>query len=164
MKVAFNRVLILILFIFPKLSRSQVSTYLFQSDINTYTELSSGTVLGDSTSEDEYFTDATLPLGGSSQSGPGISRGFPFLYNGFNYDVFVVSVNGWIGLGNGSVNLNSVSNYFPLNSSTGSNFIAAFARNLQAQGNSSIQYSILGTSPNQVLVIQWKNYRKQYIR
>ena len=160
MKVAFNRVLILILFIFPKLSRSQVSTYLFQSDINTYSELSSGTVLGDSTSEDEYFTDATLPLGGSSQSGPGISIGFPFLYNGFNYDVFGVSVNGWIGLGNGSVNLNSVSNYFPLNSSTGSNFIAAFARNLQAQGNSSIQYSILGTSPNQVLVIQWKNYRK----
>lgn len=141
-------------------SSAQVSTYFFQSDISNYDEIATGTFLGDTTSEDEYFIDPVFPLGGSTQSGPGLPIGFNFLYNGFNYDVFGVNVNGWIALGTGGVNMNSASDYFPLNSSTGGNFLAGFARNLQAQGGSSIIYSTIGTSPNQTLVIQWKNFRK----
>ena len=141
-------------------STAQVSTYMFQSEISTYDEMASGTLLGDTFSEDEYFVDPSIPLGGTSQSGPGLPIGFSFLYNGFNYDVFGVNVNGWIALGTGGLNMNSASNYFPLNSSTGGNFLAGFARNLQAQSGSSILYSTLGSSPNRTLVIQWKNFRK----
>lgn len=140
--------------------QAQVSTYTFQSDNIPYTELVSGNQLGDSLSEDEYFTDPSIPMGSSTQSGIGIPIGFNFIYNGFSYDVFGVSVNGWIGLGNGSVNLNSISPYYPLSSSTGSNFIAGFGRNLQGQNGSSLSYATLGSSPNQVLVIQWKDFRK----
>ncbi|HRH66546.1 MAG TPA: GEVED domain-containing protein [Bacteroidia bacterium] len=141
-------------------STAQVSTYTFQSDLGLYNELTSGTLLGDTSSEDQYFVDLSTPLGSNNPNGPGIPIGFSFLYNGFSYNVFGVNANGWIGLGNGSVDLTSVSVYFPLSSAIGSNFIAAFARNLQAQSGSSILCSTLGISPSRVLVVQWKNFRK----
>lgn len=139
---------------------AQISSYSFSSSVGVYNELLIANNLGDSTTEDQFFVDPSNQNGDTTRMGQGLPIGFTFDYNGFGMNVFGISANGWIALGNSSINMNSASLFFPLNSSSGGNFLAACARNLQAQSGSNLSYFTNGNSPSRVLTIEWRNYRK----
>lgn len=135
----------------------------------TYSEISGGVLFGTTTSDDEVFVDPTVPAGAfSGATGVGIPIGFDFTFNGVVYDRLAVNANGWICLGSStltpSVNTGG-SSYTPLSSTTAitpsalAAKIAGFARDLQGQTNSSIRVETIGTAPNRVCVVQWKEYR-----
>ncbi len=149
---------------------SQVSSYSFAQSNGTYTPITGGTVLGSTTSDDERYVDPIAPLGATTATGIGFPIGFNFTYNGFVYDRFAVNNNGWISFGTSgttpSVNLTSTSSYTCLSSTstTVTNDLvarfAAFARDMQSQVGGELRFELTGTTPNQVLVVQWTNYRK----
>jgi hypothetical protein len=150
---------------------AQVVAYSFSQSNGTYTEITGGTLLGTETSDDQRFTDpATASVGGAA-IGVGLPIGFNFVFNGVIYDRFGVNNNGWISLGMSSlgasaVNMNSSSGYTPTRSTSTAVTddlvarISGLGRDLQAQTGSTLRYELTGTAPNQVLVIQFKNYRK----
>src|SRR5436190_16562418 len=152
---------------------AQVKNYSFLQTTGTYSELATtdGTVLGNSNSDAEYFINTVGPLGGLTSTGTGFDIGFNFLFNGEVYNRFAVSNEGWIGLGSSTytypnVNVTIPNPLQPLSASTTitdkyNARIAALANDLVAQPGSSLIYSTQGTSPNRVLVVQWKNYRKK---
>lgn len=149
---------------------SQVNPYSFSQSVVTYTEISSGTVLGDASTDDQRFVDPAVPLGGSTLTGVGLPIGFNFNFNSWAFDRFAVNANGWISLGNSgltpAVDNNSSSAYTPFTSTSTHtpaylrSRIGALTGDLQGQAGSSIMYETTGTAPNRILVVQWKNYRK----
>lgn len=167
-----KRITLILAFVFSVLNSgfAQVSSYSFLQGIGSYTPITGGTALGTTTTDDQRFVDPLVPAGGTTSTGVGFPIGFNFTYNGFVYDRFAINANGWISLGTStltpSVNLTSSSSYTPLSStSTGvSNDlvarIAGFGRDLQAQTGAELRYELSGVAPNQVLTVQWTNYRK----
>ncbi len=150
-------------------SYAQVALYTFSQSTNTYTEITGGTVLGNTSTDEQYFVDPTVPLGDATTDGVGFPIGFNFTYNGNVFDRFAVNANGWISLGQSSltpsVNMQSSNAQTPISAtSTASgvlqNRIAAFGRNLAAQSSSVLRYETIGTAPDRELVVQWKSYRK----
>ena len=162
--------LIAFLFAISASTYAQVSAYAFSQSNGTYTAITGGTVLGNTASDDERFVDPAVPLGGTVNTGVGFPIGFNFTFNGFVYDRFAVNTNGWISLGTSSqtpsVNVNTTSSYNSLSttSTTVTNDlvarVAGFSRDLQMQAGGEIRYQLIGTSPNQTLVVQWTNARK----
>ena len=124
-------------------SWAQVNAYVFSSSAGTYTEISGGTLLTTSADDDNY--DAN-------------NIGFTFIYDGIAYTQFSVNNNGFIAMG-ASVTSSSTA----LSSGTTNNVIAAGNEDLQTGATGSeLRYELSGTTPNQVLTIQWKNYRHYY--
>jgi hypothetical protein len=164
--------LLIMLFVISFSASSQVVSYSFSQSSGTYTEITGGTVLGAEASDDQRFVDpADLTGTAGLSTGVGFPIGFNFVFNGEVYDRFAVNNNGWISLGKSSlganaVNINSTSNYTPLSSTatTVTNELVArispLGRDLQGQVGSTLRFEVSGTSPNQVLTVQWKNYRK----
>ncbi len=162
--------LCLVMLLFAVSSFGQ-SSYGFSYSSVTYTEITGGTLLGATDSDDQRFVDPASPLGSTTVlTGPGFPIGFNFTFGGEVFDRLAVNNNGWISLGHSSltpaVNINSSSSYTPLGSTTSISpdylvsRIAAVGRDLQAQTGASLRIETIGTTPNQVCVIQWKNYRK----
>lgn len=152
------------------IASAQVSGYTFSQNNGTYVAITGGTVLGSATTNDEYFTDPSVPAGSiTTTSGVGLPIGFTFDFNGDSYDVFGVMANGWISLGQTSqtpsVDMNTSSNTAPINATSTApanlqNRISVFGRNLMAQTVSELRYQTVGTAPNRALVVQWKNYKR----
>jgi hypothetical protein len=150
--------------------KSQVATTYTFTQLNvTYTEITGGTVLGDAATDEQYFVDPAVPLGGVTTTGVGLPIGFNFIYNGSVFDVFAVQANGWISFGQTSqspcVNMNtsSTSNAISATSTAPAvlqNRVCPLGRTLISQAGGSISYGIEGTTPNRVLVVQWKNYHR----
>lgn len=161
---------IILLFFFLKNYAQNLPTYAFTQSTTAYTEITGGTVLGNSDTDDERFVDLSIPLGGSTTTGIGIPIGFDFLFNGYTYNRFAINANGWISLGSSAltpaVNMSSSSAYFPLSTTTSAvpndlvARISAFSRDMAGQLGSELRYELSGASPNRVLTIQWKNFRK----
>ncbi len=153
-------------------SQAQLSSYSFNYSELTYTEISSGTVLGNVNSDEQYFTNPALPSGGNQYLGPGFPIGFEFSFAGSTFDVVGIQVNGWISLGKSALGANAVdmrstSLSAPLNTILGGQAdaelvsrISACGTNLKAQEGSGIILAQSGTAPNRVLTVQWKNYRR----
>jgi hypothetical protein len=149
---------------------AQVSTYTFSQASTTYTPITGGTVLGSTTSDDQYFVNPAIPAGGTLKTGVGFPIGFNFTYNGIVFDQVGINNNGWISLGQSSltpaVDMNTTSAYTPLSSTATNtpaqlrNRIAACAADLAAQTGAELRIQTIGTSPNQVCVIQWTNYKR----
>ncbi|WP_337866462.1 hypothetical protein, partial [Ignavibacterium sp.] len=161
---------LLIIFSMSYKTIAQVGSMTFTSTSGTYTEITGGTLLGSNSSDDQFFVDPAVPLGGTVRTGVGLPIGFDFTINGNTFDRFGINNNGWISLGKSaltpSVNMNTFSAYTPLSSTTSitppelRTRLAVFARDLQAQTGSELRYEVIGTAPNRTLVIQWKSYRK----
>ncbi len=163
--------LLLLLFIsFSFLVKAQVNTYGFTQNVGTYTAISGGTSFGTTTTDDQRFVDIAVPAGGTATTGVGIPIGFNFSFNGNVFDRLAINANGWISLGKSaltpSVNIASSSSYTPLASTVVAtptelrSRIAGIGRDIQAQAGAEIRMETIGTSPNQVCVIQWTNYKK----
>jgi hypothetical protein len=146
------------------------NAYGFIQETNSYSEITGGTSLGTETSDSQYFIDPATPAGGTISSGVGFPIGFDFLFNGTYFDRLGVNTNGWLSLGQStltpSVNMQTSNSSSPLaGTSTATptylrSRIAGFARDLQAQVGATIRVETIGTAPNRVCVIQWKNYKR----
>ncbi|MDD4215415.1 MAG: carbohydrate binding domain-containing protein, partial [Bacteroidales bacterium] len=132
--------ILIVMLVWAGNSRAQVSTYLFSSSTGTYTEITDGTVLTTSADDDNF--DAN-------------DIGFTFTYNGVPYTQFSVNNNGFIAMGE-----TVISNTSALSSGLNNNVIAPQSEDLQTNTTGAeLSYQLSGSSPNQVLTIQWKNYR-----
>jgi hypothetical protein len=151
-----------------------VSLYNFSQFAGTYSAVTGGTVFGNSSSDDEDFVVATGAgtLGVTAPStGTGIPIGFNFNFAGTVYDRFGINNNGYIFLGRSALTPAVNSNrggsgpaFGPLEytSSTASlvlqNMICGFGTDLIQQANNSLRARLLGTTPNQTLVVQFNNF------
>jgi hypothetical protein len=145
--------------------------YTFTQSTGTYTEITGGVSLGTETTDDQRFLDPATPAGGTVTTGPGFPIGFNFMLNEYVFDVIAINANGWISfgqssLGTAAVNNASSSSYTPLPSTSTIapeqlvTRVAGFARDLQAQTGATIRMETIGTAPNRVCVIQWKDYKR----
>lgn len=119
---------------------AQVSSYGFSQSAGTYTEITGGTVLGVATNDDTNFNANPI--------------GFNFVYNGTTYTQFSVNANGFLALG-----ATVASSYTALSGGATNNVIAALNGDLNGNTTGELSYQLSGSAPNQVLTIQWKNYR-----
>lgn len=158
--------------LFATQAYAQVAGYSYSQSAGTFTPITGGTVFGSSTTDDQRFIDIAVPLGGITTTGVGLPIGFNFVYNGITFDRLAINANGWISLGQSaltpSVNMASTSSYTPLASTSTTtptllrNRIAALGRDLEGQTGSEIRLETIGTSPNQICVIQWTGYRRYF--
>ena len=119
-------------------ANAQVNTYGFVQSMDTFQTISGTQV--DMPNEDDIF-HANLPIG------------FTFIYNGTPTTKFGVCTNGFIAMDSlmhtsywqlGAQNTNQI------------NVLMHDLQNTNAGG--SIEYVTLGTAPNRVCIIQWKDY------
>jgi len=120
---------------------SQVSSYTFGYSTVTYTEITGGTQLGSGTTVDDNVYNAN-------------NIGFTFNYNGTGYTQFSVNANGFLAMG-----ASVFSSYTAISSGSTNNIIAVNNHDLQGNAAGTIRYELLGTAPNRVLVVQWKDFR-----
>lgn len=151
-----------------------VNAYSFSQSTGTYTPITGGTVLGDDSVDEELYLDPAYPMGDApywGTTGPGFPIGFNFTYNGLVFDRIGISTNGWVSLGqsalNPSVDMESYDYYdLPLSQNSLAdpdilrNRIGALATDLAGQTGSEIRIETIGTTPNQVCVIQWSGYAR----
>ena len=121
-------------------SWAQVSAYSFGSSAATYTEISAGTLLGSGTIDDNVYNANSI--------------GFTFTYNGIAYSQFSVNANGFIAMG-----ATVVSSYYAISGGTSNNVISAGNEDLKGNTGATLRYELSGSAPNQVLTIQWKDFR-----
>lgn len=146
-------ILILSLALLVGIGFAAVANYTFSSTTGTYTEITGGTVLGTATVggtgatslDDVLYTNVPVP--------------FPFGFNGKRYYVLTVTTNGYIIIGG-----TSTFSYTPISGSTvADGTISIFGKDNQGiviDGSlAELRYETLGTYPNRIFVIQWKNFR-----
>lgn len=134
-------------------SSAQVSSYTFTQSNGTYQELLTGTSLWTATSSTSFDTeqqDVTIP--------------FNFNFNGTSYTTINVNSNGSLILP-GTTTTSTTSS--PISATTSYNgAIAGWGRDINgaydALFESSVSWEVLGTTPNRVLVVQYKNVRPTY--
>lgn len=130
--------LVFIAILWSVLTQAQVSSLPFVQSLDTY-QVVNGTVV-DMPNEDDIF-HPNLPLG------------FTFVYNGNATSKFGICTNGFIVMDS----LNHSGLWMPGSNSTNqASVLMADLRNSNPGG--SIEYVTLGTAPNRVCVIQWKDY------
>ncbi|MEI6062045.1 MAG: hypothetical protein WCR72_15190, partial [Bacteroidota bacterium] len=112
-----------------------------QNAAGTYTAVSGGTLVASGALLDDN-TYSTKPIG------------FTFYYNGNSYTQFGVADNGYIQLGGGTV-ANSYGAFYD----GMANAIGVYSGDLQGTASAELRYVLSGTTPNQVLTIQWQNFR-----
>ncbi len=127
----------------PRAGLDTVATqYVFSSSVLTYTEITTGTVHGTASNDDQSFA--------------AIDLGFTFRYNNVDYTQVSIQSNGWIAMG-GTI----ASSYYPLSTGTTNNVISALGRDLQGNGTTSELRSLTeGTAGNHVFTVQWKDYKR----
>ncbi|MCX6256518.1 MAG: GEVED domain-containing protein [Bacteroidia bacterium] len=119
---------------------AQVTNYSFAQSSTTYTPIS-GTAAG-ATGDDAL--SGILPIG------------FTFTYCGTNYTSFKVSTNGWFNPGG------ALTSYDLSNNLTGSTSKPVLAPLWDDLATQSLTYLTTGTSPDQVLTVQWSNVYWNY--
>ena len=138
-----TKILVVLIFSFFNLNSlysQNAADYIFSAEINTYTPITGGTVISnDPTHDDEFFAGENI--------------GFDFEYLGTAYSQLGVSTNGFVNFGG-----DGTGNFFVIEEDL-SNSLAVLSGDLTAQTNAEIRIETIGTSPNRICVIQWKNYR-----
>jgi len=121
--------------------------YSFSSTTGTYTEITGGTLHGSGTSVDDTSYN-------------GVNIGFTFRFNGMDYTQLGINANGFVRLGGtaftGTCGYTAISSTDTVNCA---NLAAAQSEDLQGDTTAELRSELLGTAPNQVFVIQWKNFK-----
>lgn len=130
---------------------AQMSNYTFSENSGAYTELTSPTLIAQST---------TLASWDDGVSGA-ITIPFAFQMNGADYTSCRVNYNGYITFGATAPATNNIT---PISSNAGySNAISALGMDLFSgtlsllNAGREISYATIGTAPNRTFVVQWKN-------
>ncbi|HSN53820.1 MAG TPA: hypothetical protein VLT32_04070, partial [Candidatus Sulfomarinibacteraceae bacterium] len=125
---------------FPPGAEAVATGYGWSQTTGTYTEITGGTQVTASC-DDTSYNNIALP--------------FTFTYDGTAFTAVSIQCNGFIAMGT-SVS----SSYTPISTGTTNNVIVAIGEDQQTNtADSTIRYETLGTAPNHVFVIQWKNFR-----
>lgn len=123
------------------------SGYAFSQYVGTYAEVGAG---------------ATSHLSGNvdDSKAEGISIGFPFSYNGSTFTQFSVCANGHLALG---ATMDCTYSRLPISSAAASNNnLSALGFDLRGLATGSVSSELTGSSPNQVLTVQWKDFAAFY--
>ncbi|MBI3234968.1 MAG: T9SS type A sorting domain-containing protein, partial [Bacteroidetes bacterium] len=103
---------------------------------------------------------------GDDQTSPAITMPFTFTYMGQTVSSFKACTNGWMTLNGANVTSSTFTNSIAGNSSTQNAILAPFWDDLVTTGyptgytsgsnlNVSMKYKVTGSSPNQVLTVEW---------
>jgi hypothetical protein len=138
---------------FVQTASAQVSNYTFQQVSGTYSEITGGTVLGTATANN-YSVGALYSLVYT------INPPFAFNFNGFTYSSIYVHSTGYITFGTPP----ATTNYVPISTNQPyAGVVSAWdSRNgfFNIGGRTSqLRWETLGTAPNRIIVIQWKDFR-----
>ncbi|MCS6844180.1 MAG: hypothetical protein NZ528_07655 [Caldilineales bacterium] len=126
---------------------SAVSTYSFSQFAGTYIPITGGTVHGTGTGVDDNNYNA-------------VNIGFTFNYDGVAYTQVGINANGFVRMGGTS--FSGSCNYTPINSTDTTNcknLVSALGMDLQGNTGGELRSQTLGTAPNRVFVVQWKDFR-----
>ncbi len=139
--------LILLLLGTPKSIFAQVSTYTFATSAGTYTPITSGTVLGTNTNDNNTFNGIAFPAG------------FAFTFGGVACTHFAVSSNGFIAVGtSAAVNTNAFNTIPISNTIPNNNVISALGADIASTTTGVLSHIVLGTAPSRVVAVQWQDY------
>jgi hypothetical protein len=134
------------LFFFILFSKSMVAiTYNFTATSGTYTANSAPATIHAANTDDALSA--------------AIDIGFTFTYGCVNYTSLKVSSNGWLTFNTamlGSANANN------MGSASFSNIVSPLWDNLKVGSSGNVNYKLTGSSPNQLLTIEWKQMKWQY--
>jgi hypothetical protein len=140
------------------ISKAQtVASYAFSQTTGTYTPITGGTVIATATA-----ASGATSLDDVIYNLPNGTIPFNFTYNGTAYTGLNVSANGFVAFG---ATAPAGDSYTPISSTTGYNgAISAVGRDLNSlfsiSGNTGeLRYETIGSAPNRVFVIQYKNFR-----
>jgi hypothetical protein len=107
-------------------------------------------------------TEVYTPVVGTSSTATGddgiqnlVPIGFTFTFDGIAYTDFGINTNGWIKMGIVAIGASGWTNSLS-NTATHRPLIAPFWDD-NNRGGGSIQYSLSGTTPNQILEVGWDN-------
>ncbi|TAK56350.1 MAG: T9SS type A sorting domain-containing protein [Bacteroidetes bacterium] len=115
------------------------------------------------------------PKGDDAQKAFGLP--FQFMYDGFWYDSLQISTNGWVEFGSGTpgsirglsssgqLGFYYVSNTYLGTTDRPTKLIAPWwddSHSGEPGAGNNITYTTLGSSPNRIVVVQWKNIRAHY--
>ncbi|MDQ1095861.1 MULTISPECIES: fibronectin type III domain-containing protein [Chryseobacterium] len=152
-----KKLLFFCLFLATGIAQAQVNAYTFTQTSGTYTPITGGTVLATaSTANDFDSQNWTLPTG---------TIPFYFNFNGVFYSGLTINSNGFITFGS---NLPQTFNTVPLSSTNQfAGAVSAFGGDLNASFvsgaiGSELRYETVGSAPNRVFVIQFKEWRPFY--
>ncbi|MFC6267253.1 fibronectin type III domain-containing protein [Frigoriflavimonas asaccharolytica] len=134
--------------------KGQVSSYIFTQNNSSFTSVS-GTILAAATSNSGATSlyNVSYPL----------TLPFAFNFNGQSYSDLTVSSNGYVTFGAGAATNNT-----PISSAvTYNGAISAWGRSINSIGDvlgksGNISWTVQGTAPNRVAIIQWENFRPIY--
>lgn len=118
-----------------------ITDYTFVSSMGTYTEISGGTIHGDTANDNQVFN--AVPLG------------FNFNFNGVVYDQLSIAVNGFAVMGPTAINSNTA-----ISSGASNNVVAVCNRDIMSRSTGQLMSLMSGIAPNRVFAVQWKNYRR----
>ncbi len=120
--------------------------YTFQALADTYTEITGGTLHGSGTGVDDNNYN-------------NIAIGFPFYFNSIAYTSLSINANGFVRFG--TTSFSGTCAYAPISSTdtTCVNLVAAQGEDLQGNTGGTLRSELLGTAPNRIFVIQWKDFR-----
>ena len=135
---------------------STISTVIVSKQYSLYTEITGGSA---GPSGDDNQSIAVLP--------------FIFSYDGYNYDRVQISTNGWLELGTGAPGsprgLSTVSQlggFFrtaQADTERPTKVLGPWWTDMSTNGSvGQITYKVLGSAPNRVFVVQWKNILANY--
>ncbi|MFC2114549.1 PKD domain-containing protein [Bacteroidota bacterium] len=121
---------------------AQVRNFTFQSTSATFTPITGGTQHGSATVDDASYD--TLALG------------FTFDYCGQSFTKVSINSNGYIAFG-----YPIEESYNPISDPYTNNYVvSALSHDIKGQSNGELRSELLGSSPNRVFVVQWKNFKR----
>lgn len=134
-------------FAFHSKGNAQVSAYFFTEELNAYAEITGGTVA--------YAAPWDNHVNGAAFSA---DIGFTFEYDNASHTTCYISPNGFITFG---ATQPIATTYVPISATTPySGAISAFGADLISTTN-PITYRTIGTAPNRIFVVQWKNAERK---
>ncbi len=122
-----------------------VARYSFAQFGGTYTPITGGTVHDTGAIDDNNYNAVNI--------------GFTFNYDGVAYTQVSINTNGFLRFGGAA--FSGSCDYTPISSTDSdcTNLVSALGMDLQGNTGGELRSQTLGTAPNRIFVVQWKDFR-----